>query len=186
AATCLVDALFAGLLTITKGFATGARWKFCLCARLIVITTHSSTINKPQRNLVVVVIFMGSVVLRADCGVTVTRAHQRLYCIELCLLTVVYRVLFVELLFLSFDQGLLLFDGIEHGSYDRIVVHEPVALLVFCHCFGNYFFDRLRTEADVVAFGPEAQRIVRLVLIDQRLQSHYRGEAGSEASFEVL
>src|SRR5438132_13699579 len=54
----------------------------------------------------------------------------------------------LNLFLLALDLGLLLFNRIEHGPQDRIVVDEQIALIILHDCFGNDLLHGLRAEAD--------------------------------------
>ena len=87
---------------------------------------------------------------------------------------------------LCLELRLLLFDRIQHGPHDWIVVDNQVSLIVFRHGIGNDLLHRLRAEADVLAIRLQIQGVIRLVLVAQRLQLHHSLESWSEGGFDVL
>ena len=70
---------------------------------------------------------------------------------------------------LQFQNFLLLFlNRIEHGPDDRIVVDLQVTVCVSRNGFRNDLLQRLRAEANILTVGLESQRIILLVLKDDR------------------
>src|SRR6185436_7317971 len=84
------------------------------------------------------------------------------------------------------DLFLLLFDRIEHGPDDWIVVDHQVSISVSRNRFRDYLLHCLGAEADVFALRLDAQRVVWFVLVAQWLQLHDCTESAVEVSFYVL
>ena len=80
----------------------------------------------------------------------------------------------LELFLLLLNLGLLLFDRVEHGPKNWIVIHEQIAIGVRGDSFGNDLLHGLRAKADMFAFGLNAERVVALVFVAQRLQLQRR------------
>ena len=87
---------------------------------------------------------------------------------------------------LLLDLRLLLFDSVEHGPEDWIVVDYQIPVACLTYCFGNHFLYCLRTEPDVFSVGFQLQCVVRFVFVAEWLQTHQRLQTGSEMTSDVF
>src|SRR5436190_18671586 len=71
------------------------------------------------------------------------------------------------------DLLLLLFDCVEHGPDDRIVVKHQIAVSSRAHCLRDYFLHCLCAEADAFTCWRKAEGVVWFVFVAHWLQAHH-------------
>ena len=81
---------------------------------------------------------------------------------------------------------LLFLDRVQHRPDNRIVVHQQVAFAVFRHCFRNDPLHILCDHSDMFVGVANAECIVGLVAVTNRIEFQDLAQAGVEIAVKVL